>query len=64
VFPNLSVITVDTERDLYTRHLNAHGKEHVTNKIAAMINYLFSQKVSPIIALKWKEQDDTHELLD
>jgi hypothetical protein len=31
-FPNLSVITVGTDRDLYTRHglhLNGHSKEHV-----------------------------------
>jgi hypothetical protein len=53
---------VDTDRDQYTRHglhLNAHGKEHVANKNAAVINDLFSQKVSPITALKWKEQGDT-----
>jgi hypothetical protein len=39
------VITVDIDRDLYTRHglyLNAHGKEQVANKIAAVVNILFS----------------------
>jgi hypothetical protein len=53
------VISVDTDRDLYTRHglhLNDHGKEHVANKIAAVVNDLFIPKVSPIIALKWKEK--------
>jgi hypothetical protein len=53
VFPNLPVVTVDTDRDLHTRHglhLNAHGKEHVENRIATMINDLLSQEVSPIIA--------------
>jgi hypothetical protein len=52
---------MDTDRDLYTRHglhLNAHGKKHVANKIAAVVNDLFSPTVSPIIASKWKEKED------
>jgi hypothetical protein len=60
-FPNLSVITVGTDRDLYTRHerhLNGHGKEHVANKIAAVVNDLFSPKVSSLIALGSKEKSD------
>ena len=59
VFPNHSVINVNTDRNLYTRHglqPNAHGKEHVANKITAVISDLFSQKVSPVIALKWKKK--------
>jgi hypothetical protein len=42
-----SVVTVGTDRDLHTRyglHLNAHGKDHIANKIAAVINYLFLVK--------------------
>jgi phage terminase small subunit len=61
------VITVDIDRDLYTRHgvhLNAHGKEQVANKIAAAVNKLFSQKVSPVIALKWKQQEDLASYLN
>jgi hypothetical protein len=59
--PNLSVVTVDTDRDPHTRHglnLNAHGKEHVANKITTVINDLFSQKLLPITTLKWKEKED------
>jgi hypothetical protein len=55
------VITVDTDRDLhakYSLHLNVHGKEHRANKITSVINDLFSQKVSLITALKWKEKED------
>jgi hypothetical protein len=33
-------------------------KEQVANKIAAVVNDLFCPKVSPIIALKWKEIED------
>jgi hypothetical protein len=55
------VIIVDVDRDLYTTrhvlHLNAHGKEEVANKIAAVVNKLFSQKVSPAIVLKWIQQE-------
>jgi hypothetical protein len=52
---------VDIDRDLYKRHglhLNAHGKEQVANKIAAVVNQLSSQKVSPAIVLKWKQEED------
>jgi hypothetical protein len=58
---NLSVVTVDTDRDLHTRHglhLNVHGKECVANKVTAVINDLFSQKVSRVIILKWEEKED------
>jgi hypothetical protein len=41
---------VDVDRDLYTRH--------VLHLNAAVVNKLFSQKVSPAIVLKWKQEED------
>jgi hypothetical protein len=57
VFQNLSVVTVDSDRDLYARHglhLNAQGKEHAANRVTAVIKNLFSVKRTLPIALKWK----------
>jgi lysophospholipase L1-like esterase len=52
VYKNLSVLPVDSDRDLYTRHglhLNAKGKEQIAQKVALMIKDLFSvKKVLPV----------------
>jgi hypothetical protein len=60
-FQNLSVVTVDSDRDPYARHglhLNAQGKEHAVNRVAAVIKDLFSLKTSLLIALNRKENGD------
>ena len=45
VYLNLSVVTVDSARDLFTRHglhLNSQGKEHTARRVAMAVNNLFS----------------------
>jgi hypothetical protein len=58
---NLSVINVDLDRELYTRHglhLNLNGKEQRVNKVISVIKDLFHvNKVIPL-AMKWKEVED------
>jgi hypothetical protein len=58
---NLSVVTVDSARDLFTRHglhLNAQGKEHIASREVTVINDLFSINKSLPIVLKWKDMGD------
>jgi hypothetical protein len=62
---NLSVVTVDLDRDLYTRqgfHLNAKGVEQTANRVASGINNLFHVNKALPIALKWnnKEHRDSY----
>jgi hypothetical protein len=50
VYTNLSVLQVDSDRDLYTGHrlhLNAKGKEHTAEKVALKIKDLFNGKKLP-----------------
>jgi hypothetical protein len=54
---NLSVLPVDSERDLYTRHglhLNTKGKAHIALKVASTIKNLFNRMKKPPIALQWE----------
>ncbi|PNF17985.1 hypothetical protein B7P43_G17446 [Cryptotermes secundus] len=54
---NLSIVTVDSNRDLFTRHglhLNSQGKVHTANRLATVINGLFTISKSEPIVLKWR----------
>jgi 3-methyladenine DNA glycosylase AlkC len=40
VYPNLTVVSVDTARDFFTRsgfHLNSLGKEHAARRVVSVI---------------------------
>jgi hypothetical protein len=56
VYPNLTVISVDTARDFFTRsgfHLNSLGKEHAARRIVSVISNLLNTNKSVPIVLKW-----------
>jgi hypothetical protein len=58
---NLSVISVDLDRDLYTRHrfhLNAKEKEQTANRVASAMKDLFRINKALPVALKWKDTED------
>jgi hypothetical protein len=60
VHKNLSMISVDSDRDLYTRqgfHLNTKGKEQIANRAASIIKDLFRVNKALPIALKWKDKE-------
>jgi exonuclease III len=59
VYQNLTVVTVDTNRDLYTRHgfhLNSQGKKHSINRVAAATIDLFRAKNMVPIVLDWDDK--------
>jgi hypothetical protein len=61
LYKNLSVLPVDSGRELYTRHglhLNIKGKEQIAQKITLKIKDLFSVKKVLPIALEWKPNED------
>ncbi|PNF21747.1 hypothetical protein B7P43_G09874 [Cryptotermes secundus] len=54
---NLSIVTVDSNRDLFTRHglhLNSQGKAYTAKRLATVINGLFTISKSVPIVLKWR----------
>jgi lysophospholipase L1-like esterase len=56
---NISVVTVDSDRDLYARHgfhLNAQGKEHSADRVAAVVRDLFSEKKDNTYGLKMERK--------
>jgi hypothetical protein len=58
---SVSVITVNLDRDLYTRHefhLNAKGKEQTANRITSAIKDLLCVNKALPRALKWKAKED------
>jgi hypothetical protein len=61
VHKNLSVINVDLDRELYTRHglhLNLKAKEQTANKVISVIKDLFHVNKAIPLAMKWKEVED------
>ena len=58
---NLSIVTVDSNRDLFTRHglhLNSQGKAHIANRLAKVINGLFTIRITAPIVFKWRGLGD------
>jgi hypothetical protein len=58
VHKNLSVINVDLEREIYTRHglhLNPKGKEQIANNVISVIKDLFHIKKAIPLAMKQKD---------
>jgi hypothetical protein len=55
VYPNLTVVLVDTAHDFFTRsdfHLNSLGKEHTARRVVLAISDPNTNKSVPI-GLKW-----------
>ncbi|PNF36038.1 hypothetical protein B7P43_G12753 [Cryptotermes secundus] len=66
-YSNLSVVTVDSTRELFTRqgyHLNSQGKEHIARRVASVIKDLFSANDSKPIVLKWSYLDEMQSHLN
>jgi hypothetical protein len=59
-YENLSVLPVDFDRDLFTKHglhLNTKGKENIALKVALMIKNLFNRKKKPKKVSKNNDSD-------
>jgi len=65
VFPHMSFLKTDKDRNLYTNHglhLNKLGKQLVQHQIASLLHSIFEQKTSHPITLGWQEIQDDNNL--
>jgi hypothetical protein len=56
LYPNLTVVSVDTARNFFTRsgfHLNSLGKKHTARRVVLVISDLLNTNKSVPIVLKW-----------
>ena len=65
VFPHVSFLKTDNDRNLSTNHglhLNKLGKQLVRHQIASLLHSIFEQKSSHPIILGWHEIQDDNNL--